>query len=69
MRGVQPQEAPVDAAELELVEALEPLPLGAANTENCTVWRRLPHFGHSTFEPFDITMRSWRVWHCSQTYS
>jgi len=69
VRGVQPQDAPVDAAELGLVAALEPLPWCAAKTENCTVWRPLPHFGHSTFEPFDITMRSWRVWQSSQTYS
>jgi hypothetical protein len=70
LRGVQPHEPPELGDALELDDALEPLPpLCAAKTENCTAWRRLPHCGHSTFEPFDITMRSWRAWQSSQTYS
>jgi hypothetical protein len=68
---VQPQDAPEAADVLEFDAARDPLPLPlcAAKTENCTVCRRLPHFGHCTFEPFDITMRSCRVWQSSQTYS
>jgi hypothetical protein len=65
VRGVHPQLPPAvddDAAAL--------LPFaGAAKTENCTVCFRLPHFGQVTPEPFDITMRSWRVAQSSQTYS
>jgi len=56
---VQPHDPADEADLLELDEALEPLPpLCAAKTENCTVCRRLPHFGHCTLDPFDITMRS-----------
>jgi len=62
---VQPQLAPEDAD-----EPADLLPFaGAANTENCTVCFRLPHFGQVTAEPFDITIRSWRVSHSSQRYS
>jgi hypothetical protein len=67
---VQPQEPPEDAAALELDELLAPMaPLCAAKTENWIVCFLLRHFGHSTFEPLDITMRSYRVWQSSQTYS
>jgi hypothetical protein len=65
VRGVQPQLEPEDAE-----EPADLLPFaGAAKTENCTACFRLPHFGHVTAEPLDITMRSWRASHSSQTYS
>lgn len=55
--GVQPHEPPLDSLALE--EAVEaPLPVCAAKVENCTVDRRLPHFGHSGWPFFAVTMRS-----------
>jgi hypothetical protein len=65
VRGVQPQLDPEDAE-----EPADLLPFaGAAKTENCTACFRLPHLGQATAEPLDITIRSWRVSHSSQTYS
>jgi hypothetical protein len=55
---VQPQAPPDVEEDDEAGDALEPFPPWAANTENCTVCLRLPHFGHVTAAPFDITMRS-----------
>jgi hypothetical protein len=67
---VQPQEPPEFADALALDRSLAPLPpLCAAKTENWIVCFLLPHFGHSGFELWDITIRSWRVWQASQTYS
>jgi hypothetical protein len=67
---VQPQEPPELADGLELLDdVLAPLLLGAAKTENWIACFLLPHFGHSGFELWDITIRSWRVWQSSQTYS
>jgi hypothetical protein len=54
---VQPQLEPAPE-DVEEAEDLLPPFAGAANTENCTVCFRLPHFGQVTPEPFDITMRS-----------
>jgi hypothetical protein len=62
---VQPQ---LDPEDVEEPVDLEPF-AGAAKTENCTACLRLPHFGQATAEPLDITIRSWRVSHSSQTYS
>lgn len=45
--GVQPQAPPLPLDSVALEDADAPLPVCAAKVENCTVDRRLPHFGHS----------------------
>jgi hypothetical protein len=53
--GVQPQ--PLEAEE-EPEEAVPLEDFPALNTESCSVWRLLAHFGHSISWLADITMRS-----------
>jgi hypothetical protein len=43
---------------LELDSPLEPSTRGLLKTENCKVFRALPHLGHSTPSPLPRTTRS-----------
>jgi hypothetical protein len=56
-------------AEVALDEAVPFADFPALNTESCSVWRLLAHFGQSISWLADITMRSYRVSQSLQTYS
>lgn len=78
VRGVQQQPGPEEGA---VEDVLAPPSVRAAKTENWSVERLLPHFGHSGLPslvdlpaPADLPLpervsRSYRVPHSSQTYS
>jgi hypothetical protein len=63
---VQPQ-PPEAGAALDELFPFEDFP--ALNTESCSVWRLLAHFGHSISCLADITIRSYRASQSSQMYS
>ena len=55
VRGVQPLRAP--EAENDPSEELDDFP-AVWKTENCSVWRRLEHFGQAIGSPLVSTTRS-----------
>jgi len=63
----------VQAHLLDAAVALEELvpfaDFPALNTDSCSVWRLLAHFGQSISWLADITMRSYRASQSLQTYS